>query len=1079
MTPPPGNDPADLLADALALPPADRAAFLERACAGNPALRAEVESLLAHRDGARRFFETPLVAGIPAIDAADAPQPKDAWAGRTVGPWRLLERVATGGMGAIYLGERVDREFEKKVAVKLIRTGLDSEEVLTRFRRERQVLADLEHANIGRLLDGGSTPEGEPYLVMEFVDGRPLDRDCDERGLGVAARLDLFLTVCAAVQYAHQHLVIHRDLKPANILVDRDGTVKLLDFGIAQVIGAGELQPDLTMTTSRRLTPRYASPEQMAGHRVTTTTDVYSLGVVLYELLSGASPYGSARTAFEVERAVLTESIPRPSRALPPGSADAHAAARNRGVTPRRLAGTLSGDLDTIVLRALARDPARRYATVQDLAADIRRHRTGLPVQARADTPGYRLSRFANRNRGLTGGIAAAFVTLIGALVLVTAAYRESDRTRREAERLAYQNSLAAAESSLRSNQVGEASRQLATAPEALRGWEWRHLAARLDRSRARWRAHAGGITRLLYLDDGERLLSASVDSTVRIWSTSGEALALLGPFDSEVESAALDARRERVVVGLGDGTVHVAPLSGTGPPRLLGKGGDWARVDVSADGSLIVAGFFDGTVQVWDAETGRRTAAFRGGEKLLLPAFDPTGTRIATGSSDGRLGFWRADGARDRGDLAAHGRRVYALAWSPDGARLASGSMDRTVFVWNAATSASTIFREHRGTITDLDFLDGGASLLSAGADGRLLIWNAEDGEVEAELRGHAADVSAVAVAPDGRSMASADWSGEIRVWDRSSEDVTTLTAGPNRFLVPRVIDIRFDAAGERLLGVSNDGDCLLWGPRTRRAAAWRVTGIGQAVHGAAGTLVVTTRGGALRRLDGVTGTVVRSIDAHDTPDEAPVLLASPEWVVTGGGDSTIRVWSAGELAPVATIDAGFAVRALALDAGAKRLAAAGSRGGLRTWNTGSWALAESFDAGAAALQWVAFHPRTGHLLTGDGEGELRTWPPGAASPGVLLARSPARPYCAALSPDGRRLALGAGDQLVRLFDVDTGRELVALHGHTARVAALAWSPDGGRLASAAHDGTVRVWDGGPTAREEPPGRRQPQLLE
>jgi WD40 repeat protein/serine/threonine protein kinase len=1060
MTGPPGRDPADLLADALELPPDDRPAFLERACAGNPALKADVESLLAHRDGARRFFGTPLVIGADVADASDALPPVDAWAGRTVGPWRLLERVATGGMGAIYLGERVDREFEKKVAVKLVRSGLASEEVLTRFRRERQVLADLEHPNIGRLLDGGSTPEGVPYLVMEFVDGKPLDRDCDERRLDVPARLDLFLTVCAAVQYAHQHLVIHRDLKPANILVDRDGTVKLLDFGIARVIGAGDVESDLTMTTSRRLTPRYASPEQVAGQRVTTATDVYSLGVVLYELLAGVSPYRTARTPFEVEQAVLTGTVPRPSRALPPESDDAATAARNRGMTPRRLARALAGDLDTIVLRALARDPARRYPTVQALAADIQRHRRGLPVQAQPDTLGYRLSRFARRNRGLTGGIAAAFVTLIGALVLVTAAYRASDRSRREAERLAYQNSLAAAESSIRSNQVGEATRQLATAPEALRGWEWRHLAARLDRSRAHWRAHAGGITRLLYLGDGERLASASVDSTVRVWSSTGEPLALFGPFDSEVESAALDARRDRLVVGLGDGTVHLVPLSGADPPRQLGSGGAWARVDVSADGAHIVAAFFDGMVQVWDAESGRRTATWWGGERLVVPAFDPSGTRLVTGSSDGRLRFWHPDGRPERGDLAAHVRRVYALAWSADGTRLASGSMDRTVFLWSAIASTSTVFREHRGTVTDLDFLDDGAALVSAGADGRLLAWNAEGGNVEAEFRGHLTDVSAVAVAPDGKSLASGDWSGEVRVWDRSTEDVRTLNAGPNRFLVPRIIDIRFDVAGERLVGVSNDGDCLQWGPESNHPVRWRVAGAGQAVYGTSATVVVTTRGGVLSQLDGATGDVVRSIDAHATPDEAPVILSTASLIVTGGGDSLVRVWSAGDLAPLASLEAGFGVRALALDAAAERLAAAGDDGRVRTWRTNSWAAGESFDAGAAVIQWVAFHPRTGHLVTGAEDGELRHWTPDARPAGELLARSPVRPYCAALSPDGRRLAVGTADQLVRLLDVDDGRELVALHGHTSRVAALAWSPDGERLASAAHDGTVRVWE-------------------
>lgn len=1055
MTRFPEGDPAEILAGALALPPEQRAAYLHQACGGNAERMADLESLLESHEGARQFFASPLVVP-PDPDSPAA----DPWSGRTIGPWRLLERIAVGGMGAVYLGERTDQEFQKKVAVKLIRTGLDSEEVLARFRRERQMLADLEHPNIGRLLDGGSTPEGLPYLVMEFVDGQPLDVYCDERRLGISARLDLFLTACGAVHYAHQNLVIHRDLKPANILVDRTGIVKLLDFGIAKVIGAGESASDLTATTSRRLTPRYASPEQVIGGRISTATDVYSLGVVLYELLAGCSPYRSATTPFETERAVLNETIVRPSQAPPKPGSSAVGIALARATDPRKLTQKLTGDLDTIVLRALARDPVRRYPTVTALAADLRRHLTGLPVQARPDTLLYRLSRFARRNRGLVAGILAAFLMLLGALALITAAYHDSNQHRREAEWLAYQNSLAAAESSIRTNQVGEAARQLAMSPEKLRGWEFRHLEARLDRSRIHWKAHAGGITRLSYVDDGRMLLSASVDKTVRLWSAQGESAAVFGPFDSSVESAAFDSERGRIVIGLGDGAVLLVPLAGRAAPTRLTGGGGWAQVDVSRTCSKIVAGFFDGAVQIWDGGTGRREAGWKAGENLLIPAFDPVADRLVTVSSDGRIRFWHPDGRPQRADIPAHSRRVYSVAWSRDGTRLATGSMDRTVFVWNSAKEATLgVSREHRGTVTSLAFVDRGKSILSAGADGRLLIWDAERGDVEAELRGHTSDVSAVTSSPDEWTLASGDWSGEIRLWDRSSDDVTTLPAGPNRFLVPRVLDVQFDTSGERLLGVTNDGDCLQWDVRSRELRERKLPGTLHAAYGSATTLLVAASTGELALLDAASEDTVRIVNAHRSSEVVMAVQPNANQVASAGLDSLVRIWSLPDLKPTARMEAGFRIRALAFSPDLAHLVGVGDGGQIRVWSARSWSLEQSLAFGASNLLWVAFHPRAEALITGAEDGSILRWNRNSRSPSKVLSAA-SLPYCVALSPDGRRLAIGTGDQIVRICDFESGRELLALHGHTGRVAALVWSPDGHLLASAAYDGTVRLWD-------------------
>lgn len=408
---------AALFDHARGLPADRRAGFLDETCAGDASLRADVERLLVAHDRAGDFIEAPAITHLPP-DAADQ---EASIVGRTFGAYRVVREIARGGMGAVHLAERADGEFEHRAALKLIKRGMDTDLVLRRFRTERQILAGLEHPNVARLLDGGSTPDGRPYFVMEYVDGEPIDQYASARRLSIRQRLELFLQVCDAVEYAHGKLVVHRDIKPANILVTPRGVPKLLDFGIAKVL-ASEPDPSTgTITGARLLTPEYASPEQIEGGQVTATSDVYSLGVVLYKLLTGHSPYRlTNRDPLSIAEAVRTTDPERPSTAVTEGDA---AERRGPGAsstgTPAadamRLRRELRGDLDTIVLTALRKDPLRRYPSVAELADDIRRHLDGRPVHARPDGLGYRVSRFAKRNRAqlLASGIAGAAVLII------------------------------------------------------------------------------------------------------------------------------------------------------------------------------------------------------------------------------------------------------------------------------------------------------------------------------------------------------------------------------------------------------------------------------------------------------------------------------------------------------------------------------------------------------------------------------------------------------------------------------------------------------------------------------------------
>ena len=428
-----------LLDRALDLPAAERRAFLEAECAGDDRLLRQVESLLDEEALAGDFLQRPvMVLGQDSGDATDSrgdppangPDPGFG-PGRRIGPYQLIRRLGEGGMGTVYLARR-DDELRREVAVKVLRRGPGSEELVRRFLVERQILADLSHPNIAELHDGG-TVDGLPYFVMEWVDGVAITEYCDRERLDVTARLDLFRQVCAAVQAAHRGLIVHRDIKPANILVTSGGVPKLLDFGIAKPLDPAAF-PQAVETTAdgrRPMTPIYASPEQIRGEAVTTATDVYSLGVVLYELLTGRHPYRPGiGGAFSIEDAVLRQEPPRPSDTISePGANDAdsdggrpHGAfelSRRRGTTPRQLRRRLAGDLDNVVRMALAKDPDRRYASVEQLSEDLKRHRLGLPVRARKDTAGYRLAKFIRRNRWSVASAVAVAALVVGFAVVM------------------------------------------------------------------------------------------------------------------------------------------------------------------------------------------------------------------------------------------------------------------------------------------------------------------------------------------------------------------------------------------------------------------------------------------------------------------------------------------------------------------------------------------------------------------------------------------------------------------------------------------------------------------------------------
>ena len=428
------NTVKDVFQSCLNLEPSQRGPFLDSACAGADDVREEVESLLAAYEQAGGFMDEPAVEdALKLVENSHAAIPE----GRLIGPYKVIGEIGAGGMGAVYLAARADQQYQNQVAIKLVKESAGKAFVIARFIAERQILANLNHPNIAKLLDGGTTEDGLPYLVMEYIDGLPIDQYADRESLSTIERLKLFREVLAAVQYAHANLVIHRDIKPGNILVTRDGVPKLLDFGIAKILSPVQAPESAapTLTMLPLMTPDYASPEQVTGRAITTSTDIYSLGVLLYRLLTGRHPYRFKTTApREIERVICEQEPEPPSYVLreveeasePDSSAIQSAGTQEKARTgkQRKLRNkALSGDLDNIVMMALRKEANRRYSSVEQFAEDIRRYQEGRPVIAHQDSFGYRASKFVSRHRV---GVAAAAIVLLTLVAGIVATAREA-----------------------------------------------------------------------------------------------------------------------------------------------------------------------------------------------------------------------------------------------------------------------------------------------------------------------------------------------------------------------------------------------------------------------------------------------------------------------------------------------------------------------------------------------------------------------------------------------------------------------------------------------------------------------------
>ncbi len=1004
--------------------------------------------------------------------------------GTMIGRYELLNLLGEGGMGLVYLAEQKE-PVRRKVALKIIKPGMDSRQVVARFEAERQALALLDHPNIAHVFDAGCTETGRPYFVMEYVKGLPVTHYCDHNKLTIEQRLRLFEQVCEAVHHAHQKGIIHRDLKPSNILVSVHGdraVPKIIDFGIAKAI----TQPltDKTFVTFQGQllgTPEYMSPEQvdLAAQDIDTRSDIYSLGVVLYELLAGVLPFESESFAkvglAEIQRTIREDEPASPSMRLTSLGEKAKTIAESRGTQVVPLARRLHRELEWIPLKAMRKDRCRRYRSASEMADDIRNYLTGLPLLAGPETTLYRVQKFVHKHAGSVATVALVAVAIVLGLVVSTAMYWRSERalqreaiartqaeqarvsaedaraketaartqaeqaeqaTKQKAEELRrtlYVNSIQLADAKYKEGNISRVHELLASCPNDLRGWEWNRINYIVDQSTMTLRGHSDRIDSIAISPDGKRIVSGSRDRTIKVWDArTGLELMTLQEHKEAVSCVLFNLNGQSFVSGSWDSTIKVWDVA-TGAVQITIATGDEEGVlsiAFSPDGKRIVSGGSPRAIRVWDATSGAALLTIPAAheEGVECVAFSSDGKRIISGGNDNMLRIWDAATGEELMSLQGHDAEVESVAVSIDGKRIISGSTDGTIKVWDATTGAPLMtLRGHDGAVNSVILSPDGKRIVSGSSDNMVKVWDAESGTELRTLRGHTYFVYSAVFASDGKQIISGSWDNTIKVWDLAT-DREFLRLSGNREIVSSVA---FSPDGGQIGAGIYDGTIKLW--------------------------------------DVSSGTEVITLHGHLSNVYSISFSPDGKSIASGSRDKTIRIWDVATGKNMMTLNGhSRSVRSVAFSPDGRRLASMscdysvppGRGSEIKVWDTLTGTDLMTLRESESWLCSVAFNPDGKRLVSGNFDQPPKVWDAATGTEILTLHGHEGRVYPMTFSRDGTHIVSGGQDKTIRIWDANTGAELMTLRGHRGMVFSLALSPDGKRIVSGSQDGTVRVWD-------------------
>jgi WD40 repeat protein/serine/threonine protein kinase len=1098
--------------------PEARAAYLEAACGTDTALRRRVEVLLRAAENAGDFLAEPPTGLSGDTDSTQlATELISEKPGDRIGRYKLLEQIGEGGCGTVYMAEQ-EEPVRRRVALKVIKLGMDTRSVVARFEAERQALALMDHPNIAKVLDGGATQTGRPYFVMELVRGVRITKFCDEARLTTEARLQLFVHVCHAIQHAHQKGIIHRDLKPSNILVTvNDGVPvpKVIDFGIAKA--TGQRLTDKTLFTQFHSfigTPAYTSPEQaeMSSVDIDTRSDIYSLGVLLYELLTGQTPFDGEellRSGLdEMRRIIRDDQPPRPSTRLSnlaatdvrrltsnselgTQSSEFVAASSGRLLPTKELISAVRGDLDWIVMKCLEKDRARRYETAIGLAADIQRHLDHEPIQARPVNALGRLWRWRRRRPAVaTLSASVLLLLLVVAVGSTVSAWRVASARRAEREertkaevanrdlrgantRLANTVSLLElqlAEDRLDANDSATGAAQLTS---MLRHDASNHIAA--DRLVAlllsrNWALPAAapmrhpfqGVTSVSFSPDGRHVLSASRDKTAQIWdATTGKSLATVH-HENRVLAARYNREGDRFVTASEDGTARIWSATNGDPvtPPLRHDGiVTWA--EFSPDSRSVVTGSADKIARIWDAASGVLKRELRGHSSgITVARFSPDGLSVATGTELAGLRLWRADTGEVLFRLTVLSGRIHSLAFSPDGSRLASGCADGTARFWNATNGqAMGAPLVHAHDVRHVVFSPDGRLLLTTSDDNSGRLWNVTTGVPVGPPLSHGAGVVFGAFSPDGKEVVTTSMDNSARLWEvaRGIARCQPLTEHE------AILHASFSPDGRSLVTASWNGIVQVWNIQTRRNYGVEIyleKPVLTVAFDPRGDSVLSGADQTARLWNARTGQALGEPMRHQGVVHRADYSPDGRRVVTASEDATAHVWDSSTGKAIAgPLQHLKPVWFAQFSPDGERVVTASADGTARLWNAWTGKLATTLEHGAG-VNMARFSPDGRWVVTASENRSARVWDAQTGQPVTERLQHIDHVEWAEFSPDSQRVVSASSDNTARIWDARTGQSISPPLQHARTVKKAVFSPDGLRVATASLDRTARIWD-------------------